>query len=121
MSDTEFSKQNHYFVNHVFCCENKRDKDAPRGSCKASGGAKVRDYMKSRCKKLKLPATRINSSGCLDRCEMGPVLVVYPQGIWYHCPTKEDAEEIIQEHLINGRIVERLRLGARQKRLEQKK
>lgn len=117
----DFAKQNHYFAQHVFCCENKREKDAPRGSCARAGGDKIRDYMKSRCKKLGLPKARINSSGCLDRCEMGPVLVVYPQGVWYHCASAEDAEEIIQKHLIGGEIVERLRITARQKRLDNKK
>lgn len=122
MSDeSDFAKNNHYFTTHVFCCENKREKGHPRGSCKASGGGKIRDYMKSRCKELKLPQTRVNSSGCLDRCEMGPVLVVYPEGVWYHCPSKDDAEEIIQKHLISGEVVERLRLGAKQKRLDNKK
>lgn len=118
MHDPDFAKHNHYFTRHIFCCENKREADAPRGCCKDRGGSKIRDYMKDRCKKLGLEKTRINSSGCLDRCELGPVLVVYPEGVWYHCPTKEDAEEIIQSHLIGGKIVERLRLDARQKRLE---
>lgn len=117
----DFATDNHYFATHVFCCENLRKKEDSRGSCKAVGGDKIRDYMKSRCKKLKLPKTRVNSAGCLDRCEMGPVLVVYPEGVWYHCPTEEDAEEIIQKHLIGGEIVERLRLGAKQKRLDKKK
>lgn len=119
--DDDFAKENHYFTTHVFCCENKRDKDDPRGSCKPRGGSEIRDYMKDRCKKLGLPKTRVNTSGCLDRCEMGPVLVVYPQGVWYHCATTDDAEEIIQKHLISGEIVERLRLGAKQKRLDKKK
>ena len=120
MSD-DFAENNHYFSTHVFCCENKRDKDDSRGSCQRAGGSKIRDYMKSRCKKLGLPKTRINSSGCLDRCEMGPVIVVYPQGVWYHVANEDDAEEIIQKHLIGGEIVERLRLGRRQKRLDMKK
>jgi (2Fe-2S) ferredoxin len=121
MDDDNFANANHYFSTHVFCCENKRDKNAPRGSCKAKGGYKIRYYMKSRCKKLGLPKARVNSAGCLDRCEMGPVLVVYPEGVWYHCSSTEDAEEIIQSHLIGGNIVERLRLGAKQKRLDKKK
>jgi (2Fe-2S) ferredoxin len=116
--DDDFAQHNHYFTTHVFCCENEREKDAPRGSCKRAGGSKIRDYMKSRLKELKLPKARINSAGCLDRCEMGPVLVVYPQGVWYHCASKQDAEEIIQTHLIGGEIVERLRLDSKQKRLD---
>ena len=118
MDADDFAKQNHYFETHVFCCENERAEDAPRGSCKRLGGSEIRNYMKSRLKALKLPKARINSSGCLDRCEMGPVLVVYPQGVWYHCANTEDAEEIIQKHLIGGEVVERLRLDAKQKRLK---
>ena len=53
---------------------------------------------------------RINKAGCLDRCDNGPVMVVYPEAIWYTYVDKDDVEEIIQEHLINGRIVERLKI-----------
>ena len=53
---------------------------------------------------------RINKAGCLDRCDDGPVMVVYPEGVWYTYVDNEDVEEIIQEHLINGRVVDRLRL-----------
>jgi (2Fe-2S) ferredoxin len=53
---------------------------------------------------------RINMAGCLERCEEGPVLVVYPQEIWYTYVDEEDIDEIISEHIQNGRIVERLRL-----------
>ena len=53
---------------------------------------------------------RINKAGCLDRCDLGPVLVVYPEGVWYSYVDQEDIEEIIQEHLVQGRVVERLRI-----------
>jgi (2Fe-2S) ferredoxin len=53
---------------------------------------------------------RINKAGCLDRCDHGPVMVVYPEAVWYTYVDKEDVEEIIQEHLINGRVVERLKI-----------
>ena len=57
---------------------------------------------------LGLPATRVNSAGCLDRCELGPVMVIYPEGVWYHVETREDVDEISQKHLIAGGRVERL-------------
>ena len=53
---------------------------------------------------------RINKAGCLDRCDQGPVMVIYPEAVWYTYVDKEDVEEIIQEHLVNGRIVERLKI-----------
>ena len=53
---------------------------------------------------------RINKAGCLDRCDQGPVMVVYPEAVWYTYVDKEDVEEIIQEHLIHGRVVERLKI-----------
>jgi (2Fe-2S) ferredoxin len=54
---------------------------------------------------------RINQAGCLDRCEEGPCLVVYPEAIWYTYVDREDIDEIVREHLVNGRVVERLKLG----------
>lgn len=109
--------EDQYYDQHVFCCTNEREPGAARGCCKAKGSEEIRAYLKLRVKELKLPKTRINAAGCLDRCELGPVIVVYPQGIWYHCPTVEDAEEILQNHLIGGKHVKRLKLDAKQKRL----
>lgn len=70
----------------------------------------LRDYMKHRVKELGIESTRINAAGCLDRCELGPVMVVYPEGIWYSCASKADVDEVIASHLQQGKIVERLRL-----------
>jgi (2Fe-2S) ferredoxin len=73
----------------------------------------MRDYAKSRIKDLGLAGkgrVRINQAGCLDRCEEGPVLVVYPEEVWYTYVDQEDIDEIIEKHLINGVIVERLRI-----------
>lgn len=99
-----------YFKNHVFCCTNERPADNSRGSCKAKGSADLRNYMAARVKELSLPETRVNASGCLDRCELGPTLVIYPEGVWYTYKTKEDVDEIISTHLQNGGCVERLLL-----------
>ncbi len=69
------------------------------------------NHMKSRIKKLGLNGegkVRINRAGCLDRCSEGPLLVVYPQAIWYTFVDNEDIDEIIESHLVNGKIVDRL-------------
>jgi (2Fe-2S) ferredoxin len=73
----------------------------------------MRAYAKDKVKALKLSGkgkVRVNSAGCLDRCDEGPVLVVYPEAVWYTYVDKEDIDEIVSEHLQNGRIVERLKI-----------
>lgn len=73
----------------------------------------MRDYAKKRVKALKLSTPglcRINTAGCMDRCKEGPVIVVYPEGVWYTYVDREDIDEIIEEHLVNSRIVERLKI-----------
>src|SRR5216684_2042692 len=62
----------------------------------------LRDYMKGRAKDLGLKNVRINSAACLDRCELGPTVVIYPEGVWYSCATKEDIDEVLQTHLVKG-------------------
>jgi (2Fe-2S) ferredoxin len=99
-----------YYQTHVFCCVNERPEGHPRGCCKGKGAEKLRNYMKARAKELGLNEMRINQSGCLDRCELGPTMVIYPEGVWYSYHTIEDAEEILQRHLIKGERVERLML-----------
>ena len=99
-----------YYRLHVFCCTNQRPETHPRGSCAARGSVKLRDYMKVRVKELGLLGIRINSAGCLDRCELGPVVVVYPGGIWYRMETRDDVDEILEQHLQDGKPVERLML-----------
>jgi len=93
---------------HVFCCENQRPEGHPRGCCSGRGSVRLRNYMKARAKELGLGDVRINSAGCLDRCELGPTVVIYPEGVWYHYETLEDVDEILQEHVIGGRLVTRL-------------
>ncbi len=101
-----------YFDKHVFFCTNQR---APgEGCCNNFGAQKMRDYVKNKVKQLGISTEanriRINSAGCMDRCDDGPVLVVYPEGVWYTYIDESDLDEIIIEHLQNGRIVERLKL-----------
>jgi (2Fe-2S) ferredoxin len=96
---------------HVFCCTNERPAGHARGSCAGRGAVKLRDYMKARAKELGLTDVRINAAGCLDRCELGPTVVVYPEGVWYRCERREDVEEILQSHLKRGERVWRLMLA----------
>ncbi len=99
-----------YYRLHVFCCTNQRPETNPRGSCAARGSVNLRDYMKVRAKELELFDTRVNSAGCLDRCELGPAVVVYPDGIWYRMENTDDVDTILEQHLRDGRPVERLML-----------
>jgi len=100
-----------YYERHVFFCCNQREPGAE--CCNNHGAAELRDYAKGRVKALKLSGqgkVRVNMAGCLDRCEEGPVLVIYPEAVWYHYVDREDIDEIIDEHLQHGRVVERLRI-----------
>ena len=100
-----------YYLRHVFFCCNQRDNG--EACCNNHGSQKMRDYAKAAVKKLGIAGVgnvRINQAGCLDRCEEGPVIVVYPEEIWYTYVDQEDVDEIIREHLVNGRVVERLRI-----------
>lgn len=107
-----------YFEAHVFACTNRRPDGHKRGSCAAHGSEKLRDYMKARSKELGLEGRiRINAAGCLDRCELGPTMVIYPEGVWYTYSSNADVDEILQTHLIGGSRVERLMLTRDQREL----
>lgn len=100
-----------YYSRHVFFCCNQRANGDP--CCNDHDSRAMRDYAKDRVKRLGLDGPgriRINQSGCLDRCKEGPVMVVYPEAVWYTYVDREDVDEIIEEHLVHGRIVERLRI-----------
>jgi (2Fe-2S) ferredoxin len=99
-----------WFRAHVFVCCNRRPEGHPRGSCAARGSEKLRDYMKVRAKELGLRDVRVNQSGCLDRCEFGPTMVIYPEGVWYRPQTPADVDEILAAHLVAGGRVKRLML-----------
>ena len=106
---------------HIFCCVNERRQGHPRGSCARKGSEALRDYMKMRGKALR-PAlngrrVRVNQAGCLDRCELGPTMVIYPDGVWYHFRSKDDIDEILERHVLNGDVVERLVLSPDQTHL----
>jgi (2Fe-2S) ferredoxin len=100
-----------YYRHHVFFCTNEREDGSQ--CCAQCGARQGRDYLKQRTKELEIAGkggVRVNNAGCLDRCGQGPVLVVYPEAVWYSYVDREDLEEILAEHLLKGRPVERLRL-----------
>ena len=100
-----------YYQQHVFFCMNQRDDGS---ACCADRGAEAAQlHAKRRIKQMDLNGEgkiRINKAGCLDRCDEGPVLVVYPQGTWYTYVDTHDIDEIIDVHLVGGKIVERLKI-----------
>jgi len=96
---------------HVFVCDNERPEGHPRGSCAHRHGMMVRMWFQdAMARHGLLDGTRVNRAGCLDYCELGPVVVVYPEGVWYSPKTQEDVEEIVTGHLKGGKPVERLLL-----------
>lgn len=100
-----------YFKHHVFFCCNQRE--AGDTCCNDGGAQEMQTYAKDQIAKLGLKGkgkVRINKAGCLDRCDDGPVLVVYPDDVWYTYVDREDVDEIIKEHLQSGRVVDRLRI-----------
>lgn len=104
------TEQSHYKY-HVFFCTNLREDGGK--CCGAAGAQAMRDYLKKRVKQLDLNGPgkcRINTAGCMDRCEDGPLLVIYPEAVWYTYVDEHDIDEILSEHLQHGRIVERLKI-----------
>ncbi len=102
------------FEKHIFICENKREAGHPKGCCSEKGSMVIRELFKKRLKELGLNTkVRVNSSGCLDACEFGSAVVIYPEQIWYGGVKLEDVEEIIQKHIINDEPVEKLQIKAK--------
>jgi len=102
-----------YFQRHIFFCLNERD--SSEASCAQHGAKAGFDHCKARVKQAGIAGpggVRVNKAGCLDRCAGGPVAVVYPEGVWYTYVDKDDIDEIVESHLKNGQVVERLVLPA---------
>jgi (2Fe-2S) ferredoxin len=99
------------FQRHVFVCVNERAPGNPKGCCKAKGAEQVRDELKKRLYEIGLKGVvRANNSGCLDQCESGVTVVVYPEQVWYGHVTVADVPELIERHILRGEFVERLML-----------
>lgn len=101
-----------YYHKHVFFCVNQRAKG--EDCCNNHNAEAARNYVKEKVKLLDISTEqnfiRINSAGCLGRCDNGPVMVVYPEAVWYTYVDQADLDEIIEEHLTHGRVVERLKI-----------
>ncbi len=99
------------FERHVFVCENRRPPGHPKGCCAEKGSEAVRAAFKAELARRGLEGkVRANAAGCLDACENGVALVVYPEQVWYGRVTVADVPEIVEEHLVNGRPVVRLQI-----------
>jgi len=97
-----------HYAHHLFFCSNQRA--AGEACCGNHGAGEMREYAKQKGKDLGLTDIRVNKAGCLGRCELGPVLVVYPEAVWYTYVDQEDIDEIIDSHIVGGKIVERLKV-----------
>lgn len=101
------------FQCHLFVCTNQREAGHPRGCCAAGGGEAIRAALKDELKRRGLGAEfRANSAGCLEQCEYGATLVLYPQGIWYGNVRVEDVPRIVEATVIGGRVLSDLQIPA---------
>jgi len=98
------------FEKHIFICTNQRPDGNPRGCCDPSGNAELHRVFKEKLKQRGIPNSKVraNKAGCLDQCEMGPTVVVYPDNVWYGGVTPADVDQIIDAHIVGGNPVERL-------------
>ncbi len=99
------------FRYHIFMCVNERAPDDPKGSCTAKGSKALQELFKSEVKRRGLQGlVRANKAGCLDACEHGPTVVVYPDDVWYQVKTDTDVLEVMDRHIGRGEVVTRLLL-----------
>ncbi|MFT5538526.1 MAG: (2Fe-2S) ferredoxin [Alphaproteobacteria bacterium] len=97
---------------HIFICTAETGCTASGKCCGASGAAELLGYMKGAAKGKGVTNIRVNRSTCMERCDAGPVMLLYPEGVWYSFTSKEDIDEIIDTHLLKGERVERLMVDA---------
>lgn len=98
------------FERHVFVCTNRRPDGSPKGCCASKGGEELRLALKKEIDAQGVKGVRANAAGCLDACERGAAVVVYPDGVWYGGVTAADVKDIVSQHLKDGVPVERLRM-----------
>ncbi len=100
------------FEKHIFVCGNQRPAGHPRGCCDPLAEARLQKLFKQKLAQRGLKGrVRANQAGCLDQCEHGPNVVVYPEAVWYGGVSEADVDEIVESHIVGGRPVERLRLA----------
>jgi (2Fe-2S) ferredoxin len=107
-AETETFELPQVYTHHVFCCFTQRPPQHPRGSCGANGAQPLWDHLGKKIEAASRPDIAMTASGCLSFCQAGPIMVVYPQGVWYTPRTPEDIDEIVSSHLLGGQMVERL-------------
>jgi (2Fe-2S) ferredoxin len=103
------AKSHSYYEHHIFFCLNERSDG--EASCAQHHAREAYEHCKARVKAQGLSApgqVRVNQAGCMNRCAGGPVAVVYPEAVWYTYVDTHDIDEIVESHLKNGRVVERL-------------
>lgn len=98
------------YARHIFTCTNRRPDGSPRGCCATKGGDEVRLEFKKQLDAQGVSGVRSNAAGCLDACEVGVAVVIYPDNVWYQGVKKEDVAEIVSSHVKGGQPVERLRM-----------
>ena len=100
-----------HYDRHVFICVNRREAGNPKGCCAEKGAEAIRETFKKELAERGLKGRmRPNAAGCLDQCAYGPTVVVYPEQVWYGGVRPDDVPEIVDQHLIGGVPVERLRI-----------
>ena len=109
------------YTRHLFICTNRRPDGSPRGCCATKGGEELRIAFKKELDAQAVKGVRANGSGCLDACERGMSVAVYPDNVWYGPVTQADVKEIVSEHIVAGRPVERLFMKLPIERVEKKK
>lgn len=98
-----------YYQRHIFFCLNERSNG--EACCAQHDAQAAFERCKSQVKAAGLAGpgqVRVNKAGCLDRCAAGPVAVVYPEAVWYSYVDASDIDEIVESHLKNGQVVQRL-------------
>ena len=103
------------FEKHIFICTNQRATGEKKSCGEACGLELIREFKKQMKDQNLNSRMRAQKSGCLDACEYGPTVVVYPEGVYYGAVTPADVNEIVQEHLLNNRPVERLIINFNEK------
>lgn len=97
------------FEKHIFICCNRREPGHSRGCCDCDGTESLRNAFKQEVKRRRLgPVVRANKAGCLDQCELGPVVVIYPQQIWYGKVRVEDVPQIVERSIVRDEVIEEL-------------
>lgn len=103
----KIKNMNLFYKKHIFFCVNVRE-NKNKSSCGSKEVINLRKYMKDRIKELGIKNVRVNSAGCLNRCKKGPLMVVYPEGLWMKVTTKSDIDLVIKDYIEKNIIIKKL-------------